>query len=851
MTNILQAMWGRTMRAFLSHSSRDKGFVEAVADNLKPGTFELDSLTFDSGQVNSQAIISALKRSDLFVLFLSNASANSSYVDFETLLGTELLAQGQIGRFLAICLDESSFAIASSTTRYFNVVRRSLSPESAARLIQGALVAAALDTGSIRHPFVGREEELLELEKQISDPEREVTKAIYVSGNYGSGRRTVARKVYQNQFPHVGSVFPEISFVEFAGLDELHRAVLSAIRPSITAAQLRTHLTAFAVSDEAEKLRQIAELLDGLLASREAAFVVDNGGLLAEDGQFRPEVSQLLDRLSGRPHPPVAFISPRMMPSKYRRQSDVAYAGIRSLKPDESARLASRLMKDASLSFTPDQLEDVVALADGHPFNFYRLMDEAKERGAAAFLADPGDFINWKHRQSSEYLARVSLSRDDGAILGLLRLLPSLDFSAVVEALPIEAEKISSALLRLGSLHVVENVGDNFLVSPALRVAVEKDSRIGLAADQQTRALSVLAKSLQVRIDDGSAAVALIDSAIISAIEANADNTSFAAAFLLPSHYVWLAKRNYDQRRFEECIRLGKLALRGASRLSSAAFIAACRFMCLAAARLGDGETFDEGIGRLRGRANDPLAKSNVAFLRGFNARMHGNLPQAETHFREAYSLSNGNISAAREIAAISLVRRNLGAAEEFARRALAYAPTNPYLVDILISVLIRKLGRSAAGNPEVRELFDRLERVGDEDGRSFYTTRRAELEHLWGDNALARKLIDEAIHKTPSIFDAHRIRAEILLKEGNSSKAGEDISWMRERINSRDSSERRSNYRLFLEVEARYLTEIGQFSAAKALFDDRTVFTDEEREAGKKEVEIVQSYIGKGGKGR
>ena len=42
------------MRAFLSHSSRDKGFVEAVASNLRPGTFELDALTFDAGAMNSQ-----------------------------------------------------------------------------------------------------------------------------------------------------------------------------------------------------------------------------------------------------------------------------------------------------------------------------------------------------------------------------------------------------------------------------------------------------------------------------------------------------------------------------------------------------------------------------------------------------------------------------------------------------------------------------------------------------------------------------------------------------------------------------------------------------------------------------
>lgn len=34
---------GARMRVFLSHSSKDKGFVDAVAGLLKPGTFDQDS----------------------------------------------------------------------------------------------------------------------------------------------------------------------------------------------------------------------------------------------------------------------------------------------------------------------------------------------------------------------------------------------------------------------------------------------------------------------------------------------------------------------------------------------------------------------------------------------------------------------------------------------------------------------------------------------------------------------------------------------------------------------------------------------------------------------------------------
>jgi hypothetical protein len=66
------------MRAFLSHSSRDKAIVAAVADELGTANVELDSETFDRGILNVAAIQEALKRSTLYVLFLTKYALASS-----------------------------------------------------------------------------------------------------------------------------------------------------------------------------------------------------------------------------------------------------------------------------------------------------------------------------------------------------------------------------------------------------------------------------------------------------------------------------------------------------------------------------------------------------------------------------------------------------------------------------------------------------------------------------------------------------------------------------------------------------------------------------------------------------
>lgn len=219
------------MRAFLSHSSVDKDFINKVSEVMRPGSYELDSVTFDAGLINAEAIRQALSRSDLFCLFLSRASVVSRYVEFETLLGLEFLARGGISKFIAICLDDDAFSQASENVKFFNIVRKSLSPEAAARLIQGHLVSASHKASLYAHPFIGREDEIKILTGIFSDHKRPNLKALYLSGNSGTGRKALVEKFYESYFPHVGRIFPKINISSYDGPTELYRNILAKLRP--------------------------------------------------------------------------------------------------------------------------------------------------------------------------------------------------------------------------------------------------------------------------------------------------------------------------------------------------------------------------------------------------------------------------------------------------------------------------------------------------------------------------------------------------------------------------------------------------------------------------------------------
>jgi hypothetical protein len=92
------------------------------------------------------------------------------------------------------------------------------------------------------------------------------------------------------------------------------------------------------------------------------------------------------------------------------------------------------------------------------------------------------------------------------------------------------------------------------------------------------------------------------------------------------------------------------------------------------------------------------------------------------------------------------------------------------------------------------------------------------------------------------------RLQAEIYLKDKNKVKAWEILELLREIVSRRGPDERRTNYRMYLETRAHYYTETGQWAEAKAIYDDEAMFTDNERRAAVREIEIVQSYRQGGG---
>lgn len=833
------------MRAFLSHSSMDKAYVEAVAEGLRPGHYELDTQTFERGDLNAEAILSALARSDLFVLFLSRNSIESGYVDFEVAFGRELVARGAIGQVLTICLDEYSFNKASTFIKHYNMIRKPVSADSASRHIEGVLLSSRYSKEALSHPFVGRENELKILEQQANDLNSPRIKALFISGNPGVGRRRVARKFYQNYYPNVGVIVPEIELESFEGYDDIFRSVLAALRPAISISELRESVVDFSILNDEGKAKRIADEINSLLDSREVLYVVDSGGLLRDSGEMQPEFDAILKYINSKPHPPLVFISPRMTPNNKRRASgDIAYCSVPNLSRDETERLIITLLRDKDIKANSEQISDLVNIADQHPFNIYRMMTEIERVSLGIFLANPRDFIDWKHKQTSEYIRSAQLGRIEIKILSIFSIAPVLDFHSLTGVISDELRSdVADSIQKMADLHIVQVEDDNISVSPALRIAADRDPRTDLKGPERTRIMKALADSLVLRLEEGDAPITLLGSAVMASLDSDEPVGKLVEAFILPSHQVWLAKRHYDSKRWKESMRMAREAISGKQRLSKSGAVAACRYLGLAAARINDQQAFEEGLSELKKVADDDWSRSNVWFLEGFNLRLQGKLQEAREKLINSYGLARRNRSTSRELASVCLNLDLPAEAEGYAREAYENAKWNPYIIDILISCLIKNKGRGCVRDPEVDDLLDKLEQRDAEEGRSFHKTRMAEIELLYGDTAKALILIQDAIKTTPRLFEPLRLYVKILLKIGNHLKAKEQLDIIRDATINGDHHDRRANYRPYLQLLSDYYLGVGDFEKALDVYDDSRFFTDEDRRSIKKEVDMLRAY--------
>lgn len=801
------------VKAFLSHSSKDKHFVSAVADFLGAGQVEYDEVTFEL-DLNVENIRRALSRSDLFVLFLSAQSIRSPFVSEESRAALEARGKGFIKKILVFAIDETSYKALPVWLQEVNITQRLSNSRACARRIQSALLA--LDAAEHRGEelYIGREEEEKAIRRALSVPAKHTPLFLHAVGHQGIGRRTFLRHAIGTVYPRVFDVFIEMTLSQYQGIEEFFRS-LYALHIVSSMAQTISDFEEFSILDNQSKIDRIVEIIVGMIDNNELILVVDDGGVYDEQGEYQPFLQDLLRALDRMSRPVLAFAQTRMMPLSRRQGYRRSYHSYLRPLSDETVReLLSFSLKARAIEFSDKQIAAVAEHLDGHPFNVKFAIRYIGEYGLDSLINDPRDLLEWKRRRAEDFLGRLQFDAMQTELLAILaeyRYVASDMLLALIQAPPAD---VSKNLRALEEFCCIERRETYYHISPPIRDALRRDNRFAKADDWKRHIGSTICEVIKDYKDDDFVTVPILETATVAAARSTTA-PAFLSNLILPSHLLRIARDFYDKGKRKLCMEFCDRAFAMKRRLPVDAQVEVLRLWGLSAVRLNESESYRKVVQEL-GAYSTSAARRVALFLEGFYWRVRGDLDRAEEKYRAAWRLAPDNQSVNRELASLYCRQRRYSDAEEHARAAYKIAPTNPFIIDILAETLLGKLHSGVRiDRGELDQVLKELQIYGDAPGSSFYLIRDAQQKARARDYSGALKSLERAIDRTPELPAPYFIRADVLISKGDVAGAERDLKEINRLLTDAGGLSEGDEAQAH-ELEVRILLEKRQFEAAR-----------------------------------
>ena len=175
-------------RFFLSHSSKQKGYVEIIARSLGKQNVVYDAWTFEEGHKTLDEIYKGIDSTGLFVFFISRDSLKSDWVKKEILKAEEYIKKGKIKKFLPVIIDkeikhsdpsipnwmkdEYNLRYVSKPTKVVDLIKQKQ------RLISWDLFPNKKELDQL---FIGRTEQLKQFQTRIYDIDQASPNCIIIS----------------------------------------------------------------------------------------------------------------------------------------------------------------------------------------------------------------------------------------------------------------------------------------------------------------------------------------------------------------------------------------------------------------------------------------------------------------------------------------------------------------------------------------------------------------------------------------------------------------------------------------------------------------------------------------------
>ncbi|MEG0938974.1 MAG: toll/interleukin-1 receptor domain-containing protein [Comamonas sp.] len=703
-------------RAFLSHSSTNKEFVRAVANELGRQYCLFDEQVFEDGEQFKAAIETMLDESAAFVLFVGEDTLSRIWVEFEIDEAWYRKLEARISKALVFLLTPSISLKELPTWLIRAKISSVTSAKTTAREVRHHL--EELLRSKQQSQFEGRSSDIESLQKLLTPLGQRPPRIVGVYGLPNVGRRTFVNKAAQLSLSYPKTL--EVVVGRSDTLAAVSIKLANLLEPFSTKEGFEAIIASIQQQTEDQVLHRCIANLRAANLHKELPYLLDEGGLLTPDGAFAEPVQKLLARADEEGDLYLFTVSSRRPPAT------IPSLNIRPLAEEASQRLIAKIADVEKVQLSAPQIREIAEYVNGYPPCAYFAVDQAKEYGVQSVIMDKNRLVQFRTSAFVKFLDEKQLTSEQRSILLVLARYSPVPAQVLAKVLNLNDQVLISNLVALvdHSLVVPDSNGLYGIAGPVSE-AVLTQFRNDTEIDHE-RVFSAL-KELLALEDEELPRLQLYRQLMKAALRTGVREKDI---FHFTSDLITFAEDFYHRREYRQCIDAARLAV-----AESEKSVSGRDFLIRALIQEALWKDAEDELKIFHSYA--PIRDWH--FLNGFFHRKAGRLTSAISEFHLAEKHGRGGTALHREIANGYFLLGDLPKAKQYIASGLGIRE-NRFLIDLKVQIAIAE-----GQEEEARRVLVRLEAM---DSEAFVWHRLSTVELRFGKYGEALHAAKQAVAK-------------------------------------------------------------------------------------------------------
>ena len=576
------------IKAFLSHSSKDKEkYVRVVTRYLDKYDIVYDEMTFEEGEKPIDEIIKAFDETELFVVFLSNESLESPWVQKEIFMAKDKLDRKEIQKIYPIIIDHDinykDERIPEWMKKEYNI-KTITKPSTVARRIEQKLIKISWDLKpKIKERelvFIGRNKLVDEFEVRTISFTKKKPKVVIASGLDSIGRRSFLKHAFKRtnisdeNYNYLSIILNEEESIEDFilklndfGYGEYNDDLKNMLHKSIDS-----------------KISLAVQILSLIQASNEKLLILDNGCIVTHNREVTSWFEKIVENQKIDNYPLICCASHYKINNFNSDFNENIYCvNIPELNESERARLFNRLLEVYNLKekISKDEYDILLGNFYGFPEQIQYAIELINRNGIKQVIKELYQITEYNNEKASFLLKKYL---DNETVLDFIRLIAEIKIVNIKLLFEIvNKEDYEKILLDLISENLCEYFGqdseyiylNNAISSYILRNRIKLNDSLRTA----------LRKHIQSVIYEDDIFERDSSDYTYSVKTALTEGVSINDSYLFPSHFLKCIKDLYYSKKYARVIDLSDKALENQGTMDSLVYQDILYYKCLALAR--------------------------------------------------------------------------------------------------------------------------------------------------------------------------------------------------------------------------------------------------------------------------